>query len=154
MTSLFTTPWQDAGGFVHNASALHTTPPAQQKPPRWTFDLSYKADIFTRHRHRVPGRNPRLRVLIRRDRIPLLRNSGMKVDVEGSPKLRAWFAPGAGTRACLGAAPRESANQLFCSIGEPAFPPRPGAAWPRRATQGMGGAEPPGATRRRGPSPA
>lgn len=51
MTSLFTTPWQDAGGFVHNASALHTTPPAQQKPPRWTFDLSYKADIFTRHRH-------------------------------------------------------------------------------------------------------
>jgi transposase InsO family protein len=37
--------------------------------------------------------------------------------------------------------------QLSCSIGEPAFPPRPGNAKPRRATEGMGGAEPPGATR-------
>jgi putative transposase len=37
--------------------------------------------------------------------------------------------------------------QLSCSIGEPAFPPRPGYAKPRRATEGMGGAEPPGATR-------
>jgi hypothetical protein len=58
MTSLFTTPWQDAGGVVHNASALHTTPPAQQKPPRWTFDLSYKADIFTRHRQSLPIPTP------------------------------------------------------------------------------------------------
>ena len=32
-------------------------------------------------------------------------------------------------------------------IGTPAFPPRPGNASPRRAAQGMGGAEPPAATR-------
>ncbi len=25
--------------------------PAHQKPPRWTFDLFYQADIFTRHGH-------------------------------------------------------------------------------------------------------
>jgi putative transposase len=37
--------------------------------------------------------------------------------------------------------------QLSCSIGKPAFPSRPGNASPRRATQGTGGAEPPGATR-------
>jgi hypothetical protein len=34
-------------------------------------------------------------------------------------------------------------------MGEPAFPPDLAPPWPRRATQGMGGAEPPGATRRR-----
>jgi hypothetical protein len=55
MTRLLTTPWQHTGGFVHNASALHTTPPAPQKPARWTFDLFYKADIFTRHGHGSPG---------------------------------------------------------------------------------------------------
>ncbi len=49
MTMPFNTPAKDTGGFVHNASALHTTPPAHQKPPRWTFDLFYQADIFTRH---------------------------------------------------------------------------------------------------------
>jgi transposase InsO family protein len=37
--------------------------------------------------------------------------------------------------------------QLSGSIGTPAFPSRPGNTSPRRATQGMGGAEPPGATR-------
>jgi putative transposase len=37
--------------------------------------------------------------------------------------------------------------QLSGSIGTPAFPPRPGAVEPRGATQGKGGAEPPGATR-------
>jgi putative transposase len=37
--------------------------------------------------------------------------------------------------------------QLSCSIGKPAFPSRPGKASPRRATQGTGGAETPGATR-------
>ena len=36
---------------------------------------------------------------------------------------------------------------LSGSIGAPAFPSRPGDASPRRATEGMGGAEPPGATR-------
>jgi putative transposase len=36
---------------------------------------------------------------------------------------------------------------LSGSIGAPAFPSRPGDAPPRRATEGMGGAEPPGATR-------
>jgi hypothetical protein len=51
MTTMLTTPRPDTGGFVHNASALHTTPPAQQKPARWTFNLFYKADIFTRHGH-------------------------------------------------------------------------------------------------------
>ena len=40
--------------------------------------------------------------------------------------------------------------ELSGSIGEPAFPSRPDLATPRprRTTQGMGGAEPPGATRR------
>jgi putative transposase len=37
--------------------------------------------------------------------------------------------------------------QLSSSIDTPAFPPRPGNASPRRAMQGMGGAEPPEATR-------
>jgi putative transposase len=37
--------------------------------------------------------------------------------------------------------------QLSGSIGTPAFPPRPANASPRRAAQGMGGAEPPAATR-------
>jgi putative transposase len=36
---------------------------------------------------------------------------------------------------------------LFSSIGEPAFPSRPGTPKPRRTTKEMGGAEPPGATR-------
>jgi putative transposase len=39
-----------------------------------------------------------------------------------------------------------SQTQLSGSIGEPAFPSRPVLAGPRRATQGMGRAEPPGAT--------
>jgi transposase InsO family protein len=52
--------------------------------------------------------------------------------------------------------------QLSGSIGEPAFPSRPGQSQPRRAAEGTGGAEPPGATRSRasmvrmastGPSP-
>jgi putative transposase len=38
--------------------------------------------------------------------------------------------------------------QLSGSIGEPAFPPRPGEPQSQRATEGMGGAEPPGATHR------
>jgi transposase InsO family protein len=37
--------------------------------------------------------------------------------------------------------------QLSGSISEPAFPSRPGDVAPRRATEGEGGAEPPGATR-------
>jgi putative transposase len=37
--------------------------------------------------------------------------------------------------------------QLSGSIGTPAFRPRPGNASPRRAAEGMGGAEPPAATR-------
>jgi putative transposase len=37
--------------------------------------------------------------------------------------------------------------QLSGSVGTPAFRPRPGAAPPRRAAEGMGGAEPPRATR-------
>ena len=41
---------QDTGGFVHNASALHTTPPAQPKSSKWTFHLFRKADILTRQR--------------------------------------------------------------------------------------------------------
>ncbi len=32
----------NAGGVVHNASALHTTPPAHQKPAKQHFDLYYK----------------------------------------------------------------------------------------------------------------
>ena len=42
-----------AGGFVDNASALPTTPPAQHQQQRWTFDLSYPADIFTRQRQGI-----------------------------------------------------------------------------------------------------
>ena len=41
---------QDTRGFVHNASALHTTPPAHQKPRKRTFHLFRKADILTRQR--------------------------------------------------------------------------------------------------------
>ena len=43
---------------------------------------------------------------------------------------------------------RRDPNRLSCSIGEPAFPSRPGAA-PSHGAQrrGLGGAEPPGATR-------
>ena len=40
------------GGFVDNASAFPTTPPAHHQQARRTFDLSYPADIFTRHRRR------------------------------------------------------------------------------------------------------
>jgi hypothetical protein len=44
----------NAGGFVHNASALHTTPPAHQKQVKQHSDSYYKigskADIFTRQR--------------------------------------------------------------------------------------------------------
>jgi hypothetical protein len=40
-----------------------------------------------------------------------------------------------------------SPTQLSGSAGEPAFSSRSGNALPRRATQGKGGAEPPGATR-------
>src|SRR5438105_5658114 len=47
-----------AGGFVDNARALPTTPPAHQKQARRTFYLSYKADIFTRSRHRVSAFRP------------------------------------------------------------------------------------------------
>jgi hypothetical protein len=36
---------------------------------------------------------------------------------------------------------------LSCSTAKPAFPSRPGGPSPRRATEGTGGAEPPGATR-------
>ncbi len=39
---------QDTRGFVHNASALHTTPPAHPKPRKRTFHLFRKADILTR----------------------------------------------------------------------------------------------------------
>ena len=38
-------------------------------------------------------------------------------------------------------------TQLSCSIGEPAFPSRPGNSRPWSGTKGMGSAEPPGATR-------
>jgi hypothetical protein len=86
--------------------------------------------------NRVPGRNPRLRVLIRRDRIPLLRNSGMKVDVEGSPKLRAWFAPGAGTRACLGAAPPRAQTSFF--VRSASLLSRPDLVPPGRGAQRRG----------------
>ena len=41
---------QDTGGFVHNASALHTTPAAQPKSRKWTFRWFRKADILTRQR--------------------------------------------------------------------------------------------------------
>jgi hypothetical protein len=44
-----------AGGFVDNASALPTTPPAPPPHESRTFDSSSKADIFTRHRQRGEG---------------------------------------------------------------------------------------------------
>jgi len=50
--STTTIPARHTGGFVDNASALPTTPPAPQKQPGRTFDPSYKADICTRYRHR------------------------------------------------------------------------------------------------------
>jgi hypothetical protein len=40
-----------ARGFVDNASALPTTPPAPHQQESRTFDSSPKADIFTRRRH-------------------------------------------------------------------------------------------------------
>jgi hypothetical protein len=43
---------QDTRGFVHNASALHTTPPAHSKSRKWTFHLFRKADILTRQRQK------------------------------------------------------------------------------------------------------
>jgi len=43
-------PHQDTRGFVHNASALHTTPPAHPKATKRTFHLFRKADILTRQR--------------------------------------------------------------------------------------------------------
>jgi hypothetical protein len=44
-------PARNAGGFVDNARALPTTPPAPQQQPGRTFHSPYKADIFTRSRH-------------------------------------------------------------------------------------------------------
>ena len=44
-------PARNAGGFVDNARALPTTPPAPQQQPGRTFHSPYKADIFTRYRH-------------------------------------------------------------------------------------------------------
>ena len=43
-------PARNAGGFVDNARALPTTPPAPQQQPGRTFHSPYKADIFTRYR--------------------------------------------------------------------------------------------------------
>jgi len=43
-------PARNAGGFVDNARALPTTPPAPQQQPGRTFHSPYKADIFTRSR--------------------------------------------------------------------------------------------------------
>ena len=41
---------QDSRGYVDNASALPTYPPPPHNQTERTFDLSYKADIFTRYR--------------------------------------------------------------------------------------------------------
>ena len=43
-------PARNAGGFVDNARALPTTPPAPQQQPGRTFHSPDKADIFTRYR--------------------------------------------------------------------------------------------------------
>ncbi len=52
MTQAITTtiPALHARGFVDNASALPTIPPPPQKQAERTFDVSYKAGIFTRYR--------------------------------------------------------------------------------------------------------
>jgi hypothetical protein len=54
-----------AGGFVDNARALPTTPPAPLRQKR-TYDPLHKPDIFTRHRQgegfRVKGSGHRRRV--------------------------------------------------------------------------------------------
>ena len=42
-------PDRRACGFVDNASALPTTPQAPPHQQGRTFDVSYKADIFTRY---------------------------------------------------------------------------------------------------------
>ena len=49
MTRFRHDPSQSARGFVDNASALPTTPPAPQHHEKRTFDALPKADIFTRH---------------------------------------------------------------------------------------------------------
>ena len=51
-------PARNAGGFVDNARALPTTPPAPQQQPGRTFHSPYKADIFTRYRHPTDGSAP------------------------------------------------------------------------------------------------
>ena len=49
MTRFRHDPSQSARGFVDNASALPTTPPAPQHHEKRTFDALPKADILTRH---------------------------------------------------------------------------------------------------------
>ena len=58
MTQFTSRPNIPARGFVDNANALPTTPPAHQTQARRTFHLSSKADIFTRHRHSIEARKP------------------------------------------------------------------------------------------------
>ena len=48
-------PDRRACGFVDNASALPTTPQAPPHQQGRTFDVSYKADIFTRYGHPAPA---------------------------------------------------------------------------------------------------
>ena len=48
-------PARNAGGFVDNARALPTTPPAPQQQPGRTFHSPDKADIFTRYRQLRPA---------------------------------------------------------------------------------------------------
>lgn len=58
MTRFRHDPSQSARGFVDNASALPTTPPAPQHHEKRTFDALPKADIFTRHGQASIGRRP------------------------------------------------------------------------------------------------
>ena len=54
MTRFRHDPSQSARGFVDNASALPTTPPAPQHHEKQTFDALPKADILTRHGQQAP----------------------------------------------------------------------------------------------------
>ena len=51
-------PDRRACGFVDNPSALPTTPQAPPLQQGRTFDVSYKADIFTRYRQAEPSAPP------------------------------------------------------------------------------------------------
>jgi hypothetical protein len=110
--------------YEHRHSGIRYVPPAQRHAGEDGELLAARHAVYQQARERNPRRWSRH-----------TRNWAPVVMVTLNPERDAL------TRAGV------AKTQLSGSIGTPAFPSRPGNASPRRATQGMGGAEPPGATR-------